>query len=107
MLKNINLTLKRGENLVVLGRSGQGKSVTIKCISGLLMHDEGECKVFGDEVSDMNDTELKDLRVKVGFLFQSGALYDSMSVRDNLEEIEQEEQRLVRATLRLEGWGGD
>ncbi|MEO6522658.1 MAG: ATP-binding cassette domain-containing protein [Mucilaginibacter sp.] len=85
ILKNINLTLKRGENLVILGRSGQGKSVTIKCISGLLMQDEGECKVLGDEVSDMNDKELKDLRVKVGFLFQSGALYDSMSVRENLE----------------------
>jgi phospholipid/cholesterol/gamma-HCH transport system ATP-binding protein len=85
ILKNINLTLKRGENLVILGRSGQGKSVTIKCISGLLVQDEGVCKVFGDEVSDMNDKELKDLRVKVGFLFQSGALYDSMSVRENLE----------------------
>jgi len=85
VLKNINLTLKRGENLVVLGRSGQGKSVTIKCISGLLSQDEGVCKVFGEEVSDMDEKELKELRVKVGFLFQSGALYDSMSVKENLE----------------------
>jgi len=85
VLKNINLTLKRGENLVVLGRSGQGKSVTIKCISGLLTQDEGTCKVFGEEVADMDEKELKDLRVKVGFLFQSGALYDSMSVKENLE----------------------
>lgn len=85
VLKNVNLQLKRGENLVVLGRSGQGKSVTIKCISGLLTQDEGECKVLGAEVSEMDDKELKELRVKVGFLFQSGALYDSMSVKDNLE----------------------
>ncbi|EHQ27335.1 ABC transporter ATP-binding protein [Mucilaginibacter paludis] len=85
ILKNINLTLKRGENLVVLGRSGSGKSVTIKCIVGLLTQDEGECKVFGDEVSEMDSVQLKELRTKVGFLFQSGALYDSMSVRDNLE----------------------
>ena len=85
VLKKINLKLKRGENLVVLGRSGQGKSVTIKCISGLLTQDEGECKVFGQEVADMDDKELKELRVKVGFLFQSGALYDSMTVKENLE----------------------
>jgi phospholipid/cholesterol/gamma-HCH transport system ATP-binding protein len=85
VLKNISLSLKRGENLVVLGRSGSGKSVTIKCIVGLLTQDEGTCKVFGDEVSEMDTHELKELRVKVGFLFQSGALYDSMSVRDNLE----------------------
>jgi len=85
ILKNINLNLKRGENLVVLGRSGSGKSVTIKCIVGLLTQDEGVCKVFGDEVSEMDAVQLKELRTKVGFLFQSGALYDSMSVRDNLE----------------------
>ena len=85
VLKNISLTLRRGENLVILGRSGQGKSVTIKCIVGMLTQDEGTCAVFGEQVSEKNDRELKDLRVKVGFLFQSGALYDSMSVRENLE----------------------
>lgn len=85
VLKNINLELKRGENVVVLGRSGMGKSVTIQCIVGLLKQDEGSLKVFGDEVADMNDQELKELRKKVGFLFQSGALYDSMTVRENLE----------------------
>jgi len=85
ILKNINLNLKRGENLVILGRSGSGKSVTIKCLVGLLTQDEGVCKVFGDEVSEMDADQLKELRTKVGFLFQSGALYDSMSVRDNLE----------------------
>jgi phospholipid/cholesterol/gamma-HCH transport system ATP-binding protein len=85
VLKDVNLSLKRGENLVILGRSGQGKSVAIKCIVGMLTQDAGSVKVFGDEVSEMNEDQLKELRVKIGFLFQSGALYDSMSVRENLE----------------------
>jgi phospholipid/cholesterol/gamma-HCH transport system ATP-binding protein len=85
VLKDINLQLKRGENVVVLGKSGQGKSVTIQCIVGLLTPDNGTVKVFGEDVAQMNDEQLKELRTKVGFLFQSGALYDSMTVRDNLE----------------------
>nr|WP_067056371.1 ATP-binding cassette domain-containing protein [Mucilaginibacter sp. L294] len=85
VLKDINLQLKRGENVVVLGKSGQGKSVTIQCIVGLLTPDNGSVKVFGDDVAQMNEEQLKELRTKVGFLFQSGALYDSMTVRDNLE----------------------
>ena len=85
VLKDINLELKRSENVVVLGRSGTGKSVTIQCIVGLLKPDGGSLKVFGDEVADMSDKELKQLRIKIGFLFQSGALYDSMTVRENLE----------------------
>lgn len=85
VLKDINLQLKRGENVVVLGKSGQGKSVTIQCIVGLLTPDDGTVKVFGDDVAQMNEEQLKELRTKVGFLFQSGALYDSMTVRDNLE----------------------
>ena len=85
VLKDINLELKRGENVVVLGRSGMGKSVTIQCIVGLLKPDGGSLKVFGDEVAAMSEKELKELRIKVGFLFQSGALYDSMTVRENLE----------------------
>lgn len=85
VLTDINLQLKRGENVVVLGKSGQGKSVTIQCIVGLLTPDNGTVKVFGDDVAQMNDEQLKELRTKVGFLFQSGALYDSMTVRDNLE----------------------
>jgi phospholipid/cholesterol/gamma-HCH transport system ATP-binding protein len=85
VLKDINLQLKRGENVVVLGKSGQGKSVTIQCIVGLLTPDNGTVNVFGDNVAKMNDEQLKELRTKVGFLFQSGALYDSMTVRDNLE----------------------
>jgi len=85
VLKDITLTVNRGENVVILGRSGTGKSVTIQCIVGLLMPDGGTLKVLGDEVSGMNENELKELRMKVGFLFQSGALYDSMTVRENLE----------------------
>ena len=85
VLKDITLKLKRGENVVVLGKSGQGKSVTIQCIVGLLNPDSGTVKVFGEDVAEMNEEELKQLRTKVGFLFQSGALYDSMTVRENLE----------------------
>jgi phospholipid/cholesterol/gamma-HCH transport system ATP-binding protein len=85
VLKNINLTLHKGENLIVLGRSGQGKSVTIQCIVGLLTPDEGTVEVFGRHVPDLNNEELKELRTRVGFLFQSGALYDSMTVKENLE----------------------
>ena len=85
VLKDINLEVKRGENVVVLGRSGQGKSVTIQCIVGMLTPDEGTLKVLGSELSQMDEKELKELRTKIGFLFQSGALYDSMTVRENLE----------------------
>ncbi|MBV8389410.1 MAG: ATP-binding cassette domain-containing protein [Mucilaginibacter sp.] len=85
VLKNINLDVHRGENVVILGKSGTGKSVTIECIAGMLAPDEGEVKVFGDEVAGMTEKQLKELRTKIGFLFQSGALYDSMTVRENLE----------------------
>jgi len=84
VLTNINLTVKRGENVVILGKSGEGKSVTIKCITGLMHQDEGSLKVFGREVTELNHHELRDLRKRIGFLFQNGALYDSMTVRDNL-----------------------
>jgi phospholipid/cholesterol/gamma-HCH transport system ATP-binding protein len=84
VLQDINMDLHRGENVVVLGKSGQGKSVTIKCVVGLLTQDEGECDVFGQQVKNLSDNDLKCLREKVGFLFQSGALYDSMTVRDNM-----------------------
>jgi phospholipid/cholesterol/gamma-HCH transport system ATP-binding protein len=70
---------------VVLGKSGSGKSVLIKCIIGLMPPDNGSIKVFGDEVTEFSNEKLDDMRVKVGFLFQSNALYDSMTVRQNLE----------------------
>ncbi len=85
VLDDVNMELHKGENLVVLGRSGQGKSVAIKCIVGLLQPDGGSLQVFGEEVTSVNEQQLKDLRVRIGFLFQSGALYDSMTVRENLE----------------------
>lgn len=85
VLKDINLFLKRSENVVVLGKSGIGKSVLIKCIVGLIQPDSGSLKVFGKEVSEMNTKELNSLRTKVGFIFQGNALYDSMTVRENLE----------------------
>jgi phospholipid/cholesterol/gamma-HCH transport system ATP-binding protein len=85
ILKGINLTLNKGENLVILGRSGSGKSVTIKCIVGLVKGDQGSIKISGQEITNLNYEELNDLRVKIGFMFQNGALYDSMSVRQNLK----------------------
>jgi phospholipid/cholesterol/gamma-HCH transport system ATP-binding protein len=85
VLKNINLDVKRGENVVILGKSGTGKSVTIQCIVGMLVPDAGEVSVFGEEVTGLKEKDLKELRTKIGFLFQSGALYDSMTVRENLE----------------------
>ena len=85
VLKDINLTLAKGENLVVLGKSGSGKSVLIKCIVGLIEPDDGTINVLQKNISELEDNSLNDLRKKVGFLFQSGALYDSMTVRENLE----------------------
>lgn len=85
VLSDFNLALKKGENVAVLGKSGSGKSVLIKCIIGLLKPDEGEINVLGRNVAELDHEELDRIRVKVGFLFQSNALYDSMTVRENLE----------------------
>ncbi len=85
VLKDFNMQLFKGENLVVLGKSGSGKSVLIKCIIGLLEQDNGTIEVLSKDVQHLNENELDELRAKVGFLFQSNALYDSMTVRENLE----------------------
>ena len=85
VLTDLSLTLKKGENLVVLGKSGSGKSVLIKCIIGLIDPDEGTIMVQGNNIGEQDDKSLNLIRNKVGFLFQSAALYDSMSVRENLE----------------------
>ncbi|MEO6914609.1 MAG: ATP-binding cassette domain-containing protein [Chitinophagaceae bacterium] len=85
VLKGVDLDLFKNENLVVLGRSGTGKSVLIKIISGLLTADSGEVNVLGEDVGMLTSKEWRQLRLKVGFSFQNGALYDSMTVRGNLE----------------------
>ncbi len=85
VLIDFNLTLDKGESVVVLGKSGSGKSVLIKCIIGLLEPDQGTIKLFGEDVVVLDEEELDKIRAKVGFLFQSNALYDSMTVRENLE----------------------
>ncbi len=85
VLVDFNLDLYKGENIVVLGRSGSGKSVLIKCIVGLLQPEEGTIKVFGKNIPDLEHLELDEIRVQIGFLFQSNALYDSMTIRENIE----------------------
>lgn len=85
VLINFNLVLQKGENVVVLGKSGSGKSVLIKCIIGLLQPDDGEIEVFGEDITLLDHMHLDMVRAKIGFLFQSNALYDSMTVRENLE----------------------
>jgi phospholipid/cholesterol/gamma-HCH transport system ATP-binding protein len=85
ILKGVNLIVNKGEDLVILGKSGTGKSITIKCIVGLIKADQGTIKVLGQDVTTLNKAELNKIRVKIGFLFQNAALYDSMSVRENLD----------------------
>lgn len=85
VLRNFNLSLNKGQSIVVLGKSGSGKSVLIKCIIGLLKPDSGSIHVLQHDMSAIRLQELDEMRSRVGFLFQSNALYDSMTVRENLE----------------------
>lgn len=85
VLQDFNLIVKKEENVVVLGKSGSGKSVLIKCIIGLLKPDSGNIEVFGENVPGLNQDDLDRIRTRIGFLFQGNALYDSMTVRENLE----------------------
>lgn len=85
IIKDVSLQLLTGENLVIVGKSGTGKTVLIKCIVRLLQSDGGMIKVLGEDVSTLHSKDLGELRKKIGFLFQSGALYDSMTVKENLE----------------------
>jgi phospholipid/cholesterol/gamma-HCH transport system ATP-binding protein len=85
VLMDINFQLYKGENVVILGKSGSGKSVFIKCVIGLLQPDEGSIVVLEQDITSLRNEALDHLRAKVGFLFQSNALYDSMTVRENLE----------------------
>jgi len=84
VLCGVNLEVNKGENLVVLGKSGSGKSILIKCLVGLVTADKGEIKVFDTDITSLDNTQLNAIRVRIGFLFQNSALYDSMTVRENL-----------------------
>jgi len=109
VLRNFSLQLTQGENLAILGKSGSGKSVLIKCIIKLIEADEGEITVLDKRMDDISQDELDHLRARVGFLFQSNALYDSMTVRENLEfplrahwdkkKREQNAEKAVRGVL--------
>ena len=85
VLRNFSMTVNTGENLVILGKSGSGKSVLIKCIIDLMPADDGTIRVFGEDISELSQEKLDAMRARIGFLFQSNALYDSMTVRENLE----------------------
>ncbi|MES2559452.1 MAG: ATP-binding cassette domain-containing protein [Bacteroidota bacterium] len=84
VLKGLSIDLNKGENLVVLGKSGSGKSVLIKCLVGLIQPDKGSLTVLGEDILSLDNDGMNKLRRRVGFLFQSGALYDSMTVTENL-----------------------
>lgn len=111
VLNGINLEVTKGENVVVLGKSGSGKSVLIKCIVRLLDIDEGSMKLLGQDLATVKDAELNEVRKKIGFLFQSAALYDSMTVRENLEfplrqvkkQSKEEKNKLVEEALKNVG----
>jgi phospholipid/cholesterol/gamma-HCH transport system ATP-binding protein len=85
VLKGFNMILYEGENLVIMGKSGSGKSVMIKCLMGLEQPDKGEIEIMGNNILEFEHQEFDLLRKEVGFLFQGSALYDSMTVRENLE----------------------
>jgi phospholipid/cholesterol/gamma-HCH transport system ATP-binding protein len=111
VLKGINLKVEQGENLVVLGKSGSGKSVLIKCLIGLIEPDDGKIVLFGEDLNSLKERELNSIRKRVGFLFQSAALYDSMTVRENLEfplrdlqsKLPEEITELVKEALKSVG----
>lgn len=107
ILKGVDLSVKKGENLVVLGKSGSGKSITIKCLVGLVAADKGEIKVFDTDITKLDNNQLNKIRIRIGFLFQNSALYDSMTVRQNLAfplkrhstnlSVKEEEDAIVEA----------
>lgn len=85
VLEGFNMELYEGENLVIMGKSGSGKSVMIKCLIGLEEPDNGTINIMGQNINKLEHSELDELRTEIGFLFQGSALYDSMTVRENLE----------------------
>jgi phospholipid/cholesterol/gamma-HCH transport system ATP-binding protein len=85
VLNGFSMELQEGESLVIMGKSGSGKSVMIKCVVGLMEADSGEIRIMGKDIRELTQKELDKLRTEIGFLFQGSALYDSMTVRENLE----------------------
>ncbi|WP_020570087.1 ABC transporter ATP-binding protein [Neolewinella persica] len=112
VLKGFDLQLFPGENLVILGKSGSGKSVLIKCLVRLLNPDDGEIEILGKRIIDLDQKALDEIRTEVGFLFQGSALYDSMTVRENLRfplrrhperKASADEDQLILASLKSVG----
>jgi len=112
VLRDFNLTIYSGQNMVVMGKSGIGKTILIKCIIGLIKPDGGTLRVFGKDISTLDHRELDELRMRIGFVFQSSALYDSMTVRENLafplrrshrKKIDENIEILVREALKNVG----
>lgn len=99
VINDISFSIEQGENVVLLGKSGSGKSVLIKCLIGLLLPDSGSVTLLGQDVLTLSPFELNVLRKKVGFLFQSAALYDSMTVRQNLEFPLRDNKQLKASTV--------
>src|SRR5688572_3772519 len=115
VLRDFTFDLPVGKSFAVLGKSGSGKSVLIKCIIGLIKPDSGSIRVFGNSITDLDADELDKVRMETGFLFQSNALYDSMTVRENLvfplrrhavEKTPAEEDALVKEALENVGLPG-
>ena len=110
VLNGFSMELFEGENLVIIGKSGSGKSVMIKCLVGLMKPDSGFIEIEGEDLSELKQQELNSLRTEIGFLFQGSALYDSMTVRENLKfplrkkQIDnKEKEKLVLETLESVG----
>jgi len=101
VLNDVSFKLDRGVNMAILGKSGVGKSVLAKCIVRLIAPDAGEVRVLGENMLELDSTELDEVRKRVGYIFQGGALYDSMSVQENLEfKVRRTREKMNKAELR-------
>ncbi|MDO9138692.1 MAG: ATP-binding cassette domain-containing protein [Lutibacter sp.] len=101
VLNGFTLELFEGENLVLMGKSGSGKSVMIRCLVGLMQPDEGSLEIMGKDISKLAQKEFNELRTQLGFLFQGSALYDSMTVRENLEFPMRQQNKTEEESLKL------
>lgn len=101
VLNGFTLELFEGENLVLMGKSGSGKSVMIRCLVGLMLPDEGSLEIMGKDISNLPQKEFNELRTQLGFLFQGSALYDSMTVRENLEFPMRQQNKSEEESLKL------